>query len=298
MSDGAVIGFTIPTPPSPQPGDARARHTKATTVIEFLFPQGIDPFPGLGAAVIAVVVVIYLMAFILRGAIGFGSVTPTVLLTSWVLEPHHAVLLALATTVAAQGQLLPEGFRNGDWRITRPILAAISISIVAGIFMFMRLDANWLTLIIGVVMCWTVFMEYRKLLDRLGKYIDMRAPRTAFALASISGLIAGTVGAGGMLFLAVYLKLASETAQKLRATALLVSGLFMIWRFIVALAAGLISSNLMLETILLLPVIYLGGWIGIKYFKSLTDERFFRLFQVVLMVLAVGLVAKGLTQIL
>lgn len=269
-----------------------------TTVIDVLFPQGIDPFPGLSGPIIAAVVVIYLMTFILRGAIGFGSVTPTVLLTSWVLEPHHAVLLALTTTVAAQGQLLPEGFRHGDWRITRPIMAAICISIVAGIFVFIRLEAQWLTLIIGVVMCWTVFMEYRKLLDRLGKYIDMRAPRTAFALASISGLIAGAVGAGGMLFLAVYLKHACETAQKLRATALLVSGLYMIWRFIVALAAGLISANLILETVLLLPVTYLGGWIGIRYFRSLTDERFFRLFQVLLMVLAVGLVAKGLTQIL
>ncbi|MEE8515433.1 MAG: sulfite exporter TauE/SafE family protein [Alphaproteobacteria bacterium] len=267
-------------------------------MIDVLFPQGIDPFAGLPMAVIAMVVVIYFMAFILRGAIGFGSVTPTVLLTSWVLEPHHAVLLALTTTVAAQGQLLPEGFRNGDWKITWPILAAISITIVAGIFVFIRLNANWLTLIIGVVMCWTVFMEYRKLLERLGKYIDMRAPRNAFALASVSGLIAGTVGAGGMLFLAVYLKLACETAQKLRATALLVSGLFMIWRFLVALGAGLISSNLILEAILLLPAIYLGGWIGIKFFQSLTDERFFRLFQLFLMVMAVGLVAKGLLQIL
>ena len=266
-------------------------------MIDLLFPQGIDPFAGLSGPVIAAVFVIYLMAFTLRGAIGFGSVTPTVLLTSWVLEPHHAVLLALVTTVAAQGQLLPEGFRNGDWKIARPIMAAICISIVVGIFFFMRLDANWLTLIIGVVMCWTVFMEYRKLLERLGKYIDMRAPRTAFALASISGLIAGTVGAGGMLFLVVYLKLACDTAQKLRATALLIGGLYMIWRFIVAWAAGLISSNLILETILLLPVIYLGGWLGIRYFRSLTDERFFRLFQVILMVLAVGLVAKGLIQV-
>lgn len=267
-------------------------------MIDVLFPQGIAPFDGLSAAVIAMVVAIYLMAFILRGALGFGSVTPTVLLTSWVLEPHHAVLLALTTTVAAQGQLLPEGFRHGDWQITRPILAAISITIVVGIWAFIRLDANWLTLIIGVMMCWTVFMEYRKLLDRLGEYIDMRAPRNAFALAGISGLIAGTVGAGGMLFLVVYLKLACETAQKLRATALLVGGLFMIWRFLVALGAGLISSNLILETILLLPVIYLGGWIGIKFFQSLTDERFFRLFQVFLMVMAVGLVAKGLIQVL
>ncbi len=267
-------------------------------MIDVLFPQGIAPFAGLSGPVIAMVVAVYLLTFVLRGAIGFGSVTPTVLLTSWVLEPHHAVLLALATTVAAQGQLLPEGLRHGDWKIARPIMAAISITIVAGIFVFMRLDANWLTLIIGVVMCWTVFMEYRNLLARLGKHIDMRAPRTAFALASISGLIAGTVGAGGMLFLAVYLKLACETAEKLRATALLVGGLYMIWRFIVALAAGLISANLILETILLVPVIYLGGWIGIRYFRSLTDERFFRLFQIILMVLAVGLVAKGLIQVL
>jgi len=51
----------------------------------------------------------------IRGAFGFGLNMPIVILTTFLLGPHHAVLLALLTTVVAQINLLPSAMKDADW---------------------------------------------------------------------------------------------------------------------------------------------------------------------------------------
>ena len=66
-----------------------------------LLGGGISLFEGLSAQAIAAVALIYFVAFSIRGVIGFGSGMPAVLFSSWILDPHHAVLLALTTKWAS-----------------------------------------------------------------------------------------------------------------------------------------------------------------------------------------------------
>ncbi len=193
-----------------------------------LLPSDISLFEGLSAQAIAAVALIYFVAFSIRGVIGFGSGMPAVLFSSWILDPHHAVLSALTTGAAAQVQLMPTGIRHGDWQVARPLMIAVALAIVFGIWIFGALPAAWLTLVLGLVMSVIVLMDLGRFLSRFAEPIDVRAPGVAAGLAGTSGLIAAGTG----------------------------------------------------------------------FFGALSDARFYRIFQVILLLMAMGLVWKGSVAVL
>ena len=78
-------------------------------MISELFPPDLVPFHTLSTTQVFALVVIYGVLASVRGALGFGAVAPTIVFSSLVLEPHHAVMLALATGVWAQAQIVPFG---------------------------------------------------------------------------------------------------------------------------------------------------------------------------------------------
>ena len=80
-----------------------------------LRPSDISLFEGLSAPAIAAVALVYFVAFSIRGVIGFGSAMPAVLFSSWILDPHHGVPLALTTGAAAQVQLMASATATGRW---------------------------------------------------------------------------------------------------------------------------------------------------------------------------------------
>lgn len=260
-------------------------------------PQELIPFHTLETWQIAALVAIYGATAVIRGAFGFGAVAPAIVFSSIVLEPHHAVLLALATGVWAQPQIIPFGIRHGDWRMARPLLAAGFIAIAAGVFVFKKLDPGWLTICLGMAMLGIALLDRYKLLDRLATRVNLRHIGVAFGLSTVSGLIAGIAGGGGMYLYSVYLKFACPSPTLMRGTSILIGSIFLIWRFLVALLYGLISWRLVVESAVLAPVSLIGALAGIRFFRTADAKRFYGAFQAVLMLGALALLWKGIARI-
>lgn len=255
---------------------------------------GIVPFAEMTGAAIAALVAIYFLAYFIRGMLGFGSATPAVLFGAWLLPPHDAILLALVTSVYAQVQLLPQGFRHGDLAIVKPLIAGSVVSIVIGVWIFATLKAAWLTIVLGLLLGVSVAGEMTGVAERLTGRLDLRRFSVPFALATFGGLMGAIAGAGGVYFLSVYLRWAAPRPVVFRATNILFSAFTGLWRGAVALAGGLISSALAIEAALLMPVILLGGWSGGKLSARLTAKRYFRVYRMLLLAAAVSLIWKGL----
>ncbi len=258
---------------------------------------GVVPFAEMSAADITALAAIYFLAFFVRGMLGFGSAMPAVLFGAWLLPPHDAILLALVTSVYAQVQFLPQGFRDGDLRIVRPLIAGSAVSIVIGVWIFATLKAAWLTIVLGVLLGVSVAGEMAGVADRLTSRLDLRRFSVPFALASFSGLIGAIAGAGGIYVLSIYLRWAAPRPAVFRATNILLSAFTNLWRAAVALAGGLISSPLAIEAALLMPVILLGGWSGGKLSARLTAKRYFRVYRMLLLIAAASLIWKGLNAL-
>ena len=65
-------------------------------------PADVTPFVGISWWAIAGVFAAHGFGCFIRGAFGFGSNMPIVIITTFLLGPHHAILLALLTTIVAQ----------------------------------------------------------------------------------------------------------------------------------------------------------------------------------------------------
>lgn len=259
---------------------------------------GGQPFHDWTAVAIVGVAAIYFVAFAGRGALGFGAIAPAVTLSSFLIPPHHAVLLAILTATVPQLQVLPEGIRHGDWHVARPAIIALLISIPFGVWAFAHIGSKAFSLVLGLIISLIVIMDAMRLLDRAAKTIDIRKPPIVFGLAAATGFMTGLAGAGGVMMLAVYLKHACRDYIALRATAALMGTILIFWRLLATIVAGLVDLQLVAESLLLIPVVYIGGWIGMHVFRRMGADRYYNIFQALLLISAIGLIIEGIAKIL
>lgn len=222
---------------------------------------------------------------------------PIVLLTTWLLGPHHAIVLVVLTASAAQVHLFPQGFGTADWTVTRPLLIGMCVGVALGTWLFTILAADWLTLIMGTLITGILVMDRLKVLQRLGNYIDLRARAVTSSLATVSGFVGTVSGGGGLYFLVVYLKLACETAASLRGTNLILSGFFIFVRVALLALTGIITLPMVVEAAVLLPAVFCGTWVGTRAFHATSPERFYVALQILLFAAAFALIGRGVFKI-
>jgi len=256
-----------------------------------------SPFLGIAPWALAGVFASHFFGCFIRGAFGFGSNVPIVLLTTWLLGPHHAILLAVMTGLVAQFHLIPQGLKTVDWQVTKPLLGGLLVGVAMGTWAFTVLAADWLTVVMGLLIAVIVVMDYFRLLKRLDLWINLRSKLVTSTLATTAGAVGAVSGGGAFYFLVAYLKLACPTPATLRGTNIITSGLFMFARVGMLVVAGLISYTLLVETVLLIPVVFAATWTGTKFFRSSSPARFFAALQLMLIAMATMLVVKGIVEI-
>ena len=74
-------------------------------------------FQGTSSWDLAVLVIVYAGAFMVKGVFGIGAMPAIVLIGAWVLDPHHAVLLGMLVVTYSHFLFIPEAFRRGDRRL-------------------------------------------------------------------------------------------------------------------------------------------------------------------------------------
>ena len=204
---------------------------------------------------------------------------------------------ALLTTFVAQLNLVPQGLRTADWQVARPLIAGLIAGTAFGTWLFTEISADWLVLVLGVLLAVILLMDTFRVVQRLTAWIDLRSKRLAAGFSLISGTVGGLSGAGAFYFLVVYMKQACGTAQALRGTNVVLSLVVMCMRMTVVVAAGLITPSLLAEALLLTPVVFAAAWYGAHVFHTSTPERFFAALQVLLFAGALALVLRGIARI-
>ncbi|MEQ9813701.1 MAG: sulfite exporter TauE/SafE family protein [Azospirillaceae bacterium] len=255
-------------------------------------------YEGVSLWGVAAVCLIVFCSFFIKGAIGIGSLTPIVIFSAFILSPHHAVLLALVVNLVSQVQFIPTAIRFGDWTVARRVFISNFIGAAIGIWIFGQVSSAELALILGAVLGGIVVADLAGLVDRVGRRWDVTGAGTVWALSGLAGLISGITGAGGLLFLALYLRTVCADRLVLRGTIMLLSTLVVFWRAIVLTASGLIDLTLVAEGTLLIPLVILGGYAGARLFRRLNEARFAMLLRAVVLVGALGLVWRGLGDLM
>lgn len=256
---------------------------------------GIIPFADLSPWQITALGLIYLCAFFVKGMFGFGAVPLLIVAGSFVVEPHHSVILAAVTNLLTHMHYMPDGWRNGEralvWRLAIFVVPAIAV----GVAVFARLGGDSLSVLAGIIILGSILVDALGLLDPLAPTVRRQARIVGPVFGIITGFISGLVGAGSIAFVGLYIRMFAPDKQGFRATIILMTAVIMVWRTVVLAGAGLITSALVAEALLLLPAALLSGAIGARLSKRLTDRVFFTAYRAVLCTGAGLMIWRGAT---
>ena len=241
---------------------------------------------------------VYFISYFIKGAIGTGNLAMMVLLGALILEPHHAVALALGVTCFAQLQFFSEGMRYTDWSIMRPVILSTYVGVALGIWIFGNLDGTWLSIVLGGSLGVLIISDITKLMARFAGKVDFRRHTVLFPATMVFGFISGVSGAGTLTSVAFYIKQITSDVRTLRGTILMLGIIFAFWRLTLLWVAGFFTASVALEAALLLPPMVLFGHLGNKCFHIMSDKRYYQVFQLILLCLAMTLVVKGLIKVL
>jgi len=245
----------------------------------------------------AFIAFVWFLGFFIRGAFGFGSNLPIILISTWILGPHQAVILTLLGSFAVQIYLFPQGIKGADWGIVWPITGGLACGIVIGTSFFASLDGSWLTLIMGLLILCILIGERYSLIQKLANHIDLRSLKVILGLATVSGTVGSVSGGGGMYFLMPYLRHICPTPALLRHTNLALGGLFMIGRIAGVALIGFVTWPLIVQATLLLPAAFLGAWAGSRFYGAASSQRFYSGLTAVLLFLAFATTIRGLMSV-
>lgn len=256
------------------------------------------PFSQLDGVAIATVYLAYMVGYYIRGAFGFGSNLPAVLISAWVLGAQQAVLLAAFTATLSQLQLLPQGVRDACWPRVVPVVVAMGLGSLIGVWLLTVLHADWLLLVLALLVAWMVAMDRFHLLERLAHRVDVRSPRLAAVLAVLSSTMGAISGGGAIYLLAPYLRLAAASTAEFRASNVMIAGLAMLTRILMLSAAGLLTLEIMVDSAALMPAVVLATLAGTRFYRLAEPARFFAALQWVLLAAAAMLAVRGLLRLI
>lgn len=260
--------------------------------------DGFHIFEGVSRAGLVCLFVAYFATYLIKGVVGLGALTPAILFGSFIVGPRHSVLLALTANALSQVQFIPQAIRDGQWKIARKVIGANFAGAAVGIWVFGRLDEGWMTLVLGATLGLLSLIDQSDRASQLMGRIKLDSSFVILSLSGAAGFISGVAGAGGLTFLAIYLRHLCPDPRTLRGTILLLGMLFVGWRALVFATTGFIDAQVLAEAALLLPFAVLGGWLGTRLYRFLPATHFYAFFKGVVLLSAVGLIYKGLRAVI
>jgi hypothetical protein len=226
------------------------------------------------------------VAYIVFGIAGFGTalVAGPVLIHFMPLS-RIVPLLVLLDFVAAFGNLLPSRRDVVRGELLR-LLPFMAVGCTLGVVFLLRLKSDVLLLLMGLFV--TAYAVY-------GLAVKVRPASLSGAWAvpmgTVGGLFGALFGSGGFLY-AIYLSARLEAKEQVRATQVALISCSTVVRLSLFLIAGVYAdTGLLLLAACLLPVMFVGTWLGRRLTLKLSREAFVRL--ITWLVLASGLALIG-----
>lgn len=194
-------------------------------------------------------------------------------------------LLVLLDFVAAFGNLLPSRRDVVRGELLR-LLPCMAVGCTLGVVFLLRLKSDLLVLLMGLfITAYALYMLAVKVRPvRLSGF-------WVVPMGTMGGLFGALFGSGGFLY-ALYLSARLEVKEQVRATQSALISCSTVVRLSLFLIAGVYTdTRLLLLAACLLPVMFIGLWIGRRLILKLSREAFVRL--ITWLVLASGLALIG-----
>lgn len=233
--------------------------------------------------VLALSFVIIFTAGFLQGLVGFGSGLLSVPLLSFMFVPKFVVPLTLVHGLIMNMYLSARNRRFIQWKRVLPLLLTGLIGIPVGTMVLLFIPSSGLKIIMGAVISMFAILLLRGLSRKFKRERLGLVP-----VGLVSGILNGSISMSGP---PVILFLSNQGVRKDRFRANLVTYFFLlnILTLIIFLAAGILTEEVLITAVILLPPLPLGILAG-EYLSKRVSEKLFRTIAL-LLVLGTGISA-------
>ena len=241
----------------------------------------------LTATQIVASIVIIFFAYTVKGLSGFGSGLIAIPLLAFIFPLSFIVpvlgLLSYSGTVMQSIQLK----KQVVWRDMLPLLPFSLLGIFFAIWLLINVDAK------NLVMALSVFIFIYSIYSLLPIPIDKGGRHWAIVAGSCGGIVGALFGTGGPFYVA-YLKMRQLEKGPFRAT---IAMIFLVdggARIVGYTLSGLYTVQTLWLSLVLLPVLFLGMYVGHHLHIHIDQKRFNQVISVILMLSALMLFYKTL----
>lgn len=230
---------------------------------------------------------------LIHGIAGFGLAQVSMGLMPIFRSPASASVIFSVIAVIANFKVwwsVREHFQLKDWVI--PVIGLL-VGMPTGIYFFNQLQPDQLRLAIGltliVAICLIVLLKQFSFIKNKIAHSGYKPGWVIGVIAGcLAGFLGGTVAIPGPPMI-IYGTLLTSTdfwsRHKMKAVFTSFFGTLMFYRLISLIITGDVTVSLMMETLIVLPGLFLGVWLGIKIYNRISEKIFS---QIVLALLTVN----------
>jgi len=236
---------------------------------------------------ILLAILVIFIAYIIKGLSGFGSGLVAVPLLAFILPLIVIVpilgLLSYGGTVMQSISLRQQVV----WPDLLPLIPFSLFGIVLALWLLVNLDARLLTLFLGgFVMFYALYLLIPTRLNTAGRV-------WAIPAGGLGGMIGALFGTGGPFYI-IYLKLRQLDKTQFRATIAMIFLFDGGFRIIGYSLTGMYTSQVLLLVLLLMPVLFLGMYVGNHIHINIRQHQFNRIISILLFFSGLILMLKSL----
>jgi len=226
---------------------------------------------------------------------GFGSATSvaaTALLVL-ILEPAQAVAIMLPLLVVMDFTALKPNWRKWDPAATKVMLIGTSIGAFLGAGVFFVMPADALRLLIGVIALAFVAIQAARRSGLMAARGEMR-DGLGYVFATGAGVTSFVAHSGGPVA-SIYLLSKNLDKTAYQATTIVTFWINNLIKVVLFLWLGLLSSETVGPTLILMPVAILGVFLGVRLNRRLPEKIYFSVIYLFLTITGAKLVFDALT---
>lgn len=231
-----------------------------------------------------------LCAFFVKGLCGFANSLVFTNLLSFrdsIVDVSPVILLL---NYPSNLIMVWNGRKKIDYKICVPLCIMVIAGIIPGTFFFTNTDTRLLEGIFGIVV---VLIALEMLLGRKKALPGgQRVGWKLGVLGVLSGFVCGFCGTG--VLVGTYLSKVTDNTQAFKANACIVYFLSDSIKILMFICLGVLSADILRQTLLLVPIAILGLWLGMKSSQIIHEAAAKKIVLVMLIISGLALTINNL----
>jgi len=244
-----------------------------------------DPGPFLFCALVITI------AFAVRSTAGFGSATLAVPLTALVLPLQTVIPVVASLQLVSMADHGARSWGIVSWREMRRIAPFIVTGVIAGVYLFARLEDAIIGKALGVFVI--AYALWALATAKRTAEPPRHVPWPVSAVLNTGGAVIGALfGGASSPFYAIYLRALRLSRDAFRATMNMIMLVQVVLRLVGYSGLGIVDAYALALTLLVLPFMLLGARLGDLVAERVVQETFNRILGAVLLMSGAALIVK------